>query len=98
VTTITIGVHPVAPATMPDADTDVLIWTPGEHEGQLGAYVGPEISDTGWVDAHGDCASPTHWAEMPRLPAVVLPMKARDLLPLADGRAVDLGARWVLPT
>jgi len=95
VTTITIDVHPVAPATMPDADTDVLIWTPGELEGQLGAYVGPEISDTGWVDAHGDCASPTHWAH---LPCLAEKREARTMALKGGGAVVDLGARWVLPT
>lgn len=95
-TSITIELHSL-PGDMPDADTDVLVWARGDQEAQLGAYVGPEFSDSGWVDAQGECVEVVRWAELPRLPNVVALPDRSTLLPLNNGRAVDLGARWSMP-
>lgn len=89
--TITVR-HP--PAEMPDADTDVLIWDSSHPEAQLGAYVGPELSDTGWVDVHGECVPVIAWASLPLLgdtPA------APATLTTKAGECIDLGAAWKVP-
>lgn len=53
---------------LPDADTDVLIWSPGSCEGQLGAYVAEEAGQPVWVDAQGArVLGVTHWARLPLL-------------------------------
>lgn len=95
-TSITIELHSL-PGDMPDADTDVLVWAPGDQDAQLGAYVGPECSDTGWVDAQGECVKVVRWAELPRLPNVVTLPDRSTLLPLNNGRAVYLGGRRSTP-
>lgn len=95
--TITIELH-TPPASMPYADTDVLIWDDSSPEAQLGAYVGLDESATGWVDAQGADVSVTRWAELPRLPARSVAAAAdKGIATLRDGSKVDLHAPWVMP-
>lgn len=101
-TTITLAVH-YPPADMPDADTDILVLAEGDTEMQLGAYVGEESDGPVWVDAQGEILPRvTAWAQMPelRLAATVAGRIGRepDLVPLVNGRSIDLGARWSFPT
>ena len=101
-TTITLEVH-YPPADMPDADTDILVLAEGDTEMQLGAYVGEESDGPVWVDAQGEILPRvTAWAQMPvlRLAAPVAGRIGRepDLVPLVNGRSIDLGARWSFPT
>lgn len=100
--TITLTVH-YPPADMPDADTDILVLAEGDTEMQLGAYVGEESDGPVWVDAQGEILPRvTAWAEMPvvRTAAPVAGRIGRepDLVPLVNGRLIDLGARWSFPT
>lgn len=101
-TTVTLEVHHL-PGELPDADTDILVLAEGDTEMQLGAYVGEESDGPVWVDAQGEILPRVvAWAEMPvvRLAAPVAGRIGRepDLVPLVNGRSVDLGARWSLPT
>ena len=67
---LTLDVHANARESMPDADTDVLVWCHGEREAQLGAYVGDDEDGPIWVNAHGEgLATVVAWAELPLLPA-----------------------------
>ena len=102
-TTITLTLH-YPPADMPDADTDVLILAEGDQEMQLGAYVGQESDGPIWTDAQGEIVPKVvAWTNMPCLPlrsAVVAGRIGREpeLVPRANGRSVDLGGRWSMPT
>lgn len=101
-TSITLEVHDAADCK-PDADTDVLVLAEGDTEMQLGAYVGEESDGPVWVDAQGQILPRViAWAEMPvlRLAAPVAGRIGRepDLVPLVNGRSIDLGARWSFPT
>lgn len=101
-TTLTLTLH-YPPADMPDADTDVLIWAEGDQEAQLGAYIGEESDGPVWSGAQGRIVPRVvAWAEMPvlKLAAPVVGRIGRDpdLVPLVNGRSIDLGARWSLPT
>lgn len=103
-TTITLTVHHLTddPQDLPDADTDVLILAEGDEEMQLGAYIGEESDGPVWNDAQGEIVPRVvAWAEMPvvkRPPGVGRIGRDPDLVPLVNGRAVDLGSRWSFPT
>jgi hypothetical protein len=63
---IEIEVYPV-PESMPDFDTDVLIWREGSLTGELGAYLDDKDHGQLWVDANGGVVeSVTHWADLPQ--------------------------------
>lgn len=52
--------------SMPDADTDILIFDTSSPVGQLGAYMGDDDNGPVWCDAHGQpVTGVTHWSEMP---------------------------------
>lgn len=101
-TTTTITWRPVE-ADLPDAETNVLLFAdePGSFEGFLDGTDdagAPVWRDVTALQVHGV----THWAEMPEGPQAVAPIAGRigrepELVPLANGRAVDLGARWSFP-
>ena len=102
-TTISITLH-YPPADMPDADTDVLVFDASSPEAQLGAYVGQESDGPVWVNAQGEIITDVvvAWAEMPVLaekPAAVVGRIGREpeLVPLVNGRSVDLSGAWKLP-
>ena len=101
-TSITLTLH-FPPADLPDADTDVLILAEGDQEMQLGAYIGHESDGPVWTDAQGGIVPKVlAWTNLPCLPlrsAVVAGRIGRDpdLVPLANGRAVDFGAPWKVP-
>lgn len=64
---LTLTLHPVD-ESMPDADTDVLIFDTSSPVGQLGAYMGDDDNGPLWCDAHGQpVTGVTHWSEMPTL-------------------------------
>lgn len=100
-TTETITWRPVG-AELPDADTNVLLAAEeaGTFEGFLdgtddeGALIWRDVTA---LQVHGV----THWAEMPAgpQPSKVAGRIGREpeLVPLLNGRAVDLGARWSMP-
>lgn len=102
-TTLTLEVH-YPPADMPDADTDVLVWDASSPIAQLGAYIGEESDGPVWINAQGELVTDVvAWAEMPLLqskPAAVVGRIGREpeLVPLVNGRSIDLGARWSMPT
>lgn len=93
---LTIELHSVAAGDLPDADLDVLIFDSTDPESQLGAYVGH-----GWVNAQGEAVEGVHtWAHMPCLPvrgAAGRIGRDPDLVPLPNGRSVDLNGPWVMP-
>lgn len=99
--TETITWRPVG-AELPDADTNVLLAADeaGTFEGFLDGTDdegAPIWRDVTALQVHGV----THWAEMPNgpQPAKVAGRIGREaeLVPLVNGRAVDLGARWSMP-
>lgn len=100
-TTITLHVHQACDC-LPDADTDILVLAEGDTEMQLGAYVGEESDGPVWTDAQGEILPRVvAWAEMPVLRQAA-PVAGRigrepELVPLVNGRAVDLGGAWPLP-
>lgn len=101
-TTLTLTLH-FTPDDMPDADTDVLIWAEGDQEAQLGAYIGEESDGPVWNDAQGEIVPRVvAWTNMPCLPSrsVVAGRIGREpeLVPLVNGRAVDMGGAWPMPT
>jgi hypothetical protein len=95
-TTLTIELHDVTAGDLPDADTDCLIFDSEHPEAQLGAWTGK-----GWIGTQGESVEGVHtWAHMPCLPvrAVVGRIgRDPDLVPLPNGRAVDLNGPWALP-
>ena len=101
-TTLTLTLH-YPPAEMPDADTDVLIWAEGEQEAQLGAYVGDETDGPVWIGAQGEIVPRVvAWTNLPCLPAARSVIAGRigrepELVLLANGLSIDLGARWSMP-
>lgn len=89
-------------AELPDADTNVLLAAEeaGTFEGFLDGT--DDAGDLVWRDVtalqvHGV----THWAEMPNgpQPSKVAGRIGRDpdLLPLKNGRSVDMGGAWPMP-
>lgn len=102
-TTLSLPIH-YPPADMPDVDTDILVWDASSPEAQLGAYIGEESDGPVWQDAQGGLITDVvAWAEMPLLEKKPAPVVGRigrdaDLVPLVNGRSIDLGARWSMPT
>lgn len=102
-TTLSLPLH-YPPADMPDADTDVLVWDASSPIAQLGAYIGEESDGPVWNDAQGFLITEkvVAWAEMPvlaEMPASVVGRIGREpeLVPLVNGRSVDLSGAWKLP-
>lgn len=99
--TETITWRPVG-TELPDADTNVLLAADeaGIFEGFLDGT--DDAGDPIWRDVtalqvHGV----THWSEMPAgpQPSKVVGRIGREpeLVLLANGRSIDLGARWSMP-
>lgn len=99
--TLALNLH-FPPTDMPDVDTDILILAEGDEEMQLGAYIGEESDGPVWNDAQGEIVPRVlAWAEMPvvklRAPVVGRIGRDSDLVPLANGRAVNFGGPWSMP-
>lgn len=68
ITVETIVLDVVPASTLPDADTDVLIWYGGDPDATLGAYIGDDSDGPQWCNVDGEIVTGvTHWAKMPSL-------------------------------
>lgn len=90
--------HAVGDA-LPDADNTVLVrFAPGTtgEPVWLASFDGSD-----WFDIEGFAQDVTHWADMPNgpQPSKVVGRIGRnpDLVPLVNGRSLDLGGKWPMP-